>query len=391
MKKLNKDKVIKKESIRRADNDHFARTLLTAIGVGEENKLSSVELTDLMQQHKKGTQKKGGSFKKEVQRVLKKYTSDTPEEGLILTVVGRANYYCWSSDEDKAHELVKFEMSPERAFGLSFIETYLENILPPNIYNSLKADFHVADNVLKKTESNRKWLEKLDFNSSGLATFSSIEKASMPQDDVDKWQDIFEYTFKEHCFSANYPSIHDEYNRKLILSPQRITLFNNQLMLLAYEHGNETHDASIKFFEIKRLTNVEKSTENHHSLTEDEYTHRHKVKAICHTWVKQYFESVDFGSPIKFSTTKSDDCWLMEVTTQFPLHFDKSGRDDPFFFANYIGMFADSIKIIEPKFLFDEMQRRSKAIADLYDRNEEEKEFNIISSSPDNMAKRREA
>jgi hypothetical protein len=78
---------------------------------------------------------------------------------------------------------------------------------------------------------------------------------------------------------------------------------------------------------------------------------------------------------------------MLEVSTQFPLHFDQTGRSDPFFFANYVGMFADAIKIIEPAFLADEIKRRSQSIANLYCSEDDEETLRIIDSSPKNMTK----
>ncbi|WJG09570.1 hypothetical protein [Aliiglaciecola sp. LCG003] len=82
----------------------------------------------------------------------------------------------------------------------------------------------------------------------------------------------------------------------------------------------------------------------------------------------------------------SSDVWEIADAVLFPKHFKKQ-KPDGFYIANFLSMFADSIEVIEPTFLRDEMTRRSRALNQLYNHAEEDgKQISIIKQSPDAIA-----
>ena len=113
---------------------------------------------------------------------------------------------------------------------------------------------------------------------------------------------------------------------------------------------------------------------------------RHRFQARAHTWVKNYFDSVQLGDSGKVNIEQeNDDCWIISAEIDLPNHFNDPEKPDPFFFANFLGMFADSIEVLQPQCLRDEMARRAQQYFSLY-LDPDTDGTKVITSSPHDMA-----
>lgn len=355
----------------------FKSAIMRNIGVGEA---SAIKLTDLIKgrlsHYRRESQLDFSSFKKNCYRIVKSIEG----EGLSKIKKGNADYFYWETQEDKNAAIDQFDMSEERAFAFSFIKEYLPELIPPQIYQSLKTEFDKADEVLVNSEV-ADYLGKIDFNPMGYDMHSQLDHDFMSEKDIKVWQFVFDCTFNETCFSARYQSIHNNYDNKLLtLSPQRVVLLNQQLKVLAYEHLTKT----TKYFEIRKFSDVEKSNESFVEVKKANYECREKVSVICHSWVKSHFESISLANQAIFTKLEKEGCWQIEMELSFPVHFNRN-EPDPFFIANYLSGFADSIFVKEPEFLRREMQRRSTKISEAY--HNKICPESMVAESPDIMAK----
>ena len=365
----------------RTPNSEFKNAIVRSIDVGEYN---AIKLKDLIENRllsfRRDSQDSFESFKKNAYRIITSMLDDEGE-GLTRVKKGNAYFYYWASQKDKDDAVEQFEMSEERAFAFAFIKEYLPELIPPHIYKSLKTEFDKAEEVLEDLELT-KYLSKIDFNPMGYDMHSQLDHDFASKNELQTWQFVFDCTFSEASFSAKYRSIHDNYDStKLILSPQRIVLLNQQLKVLAYEHKTNT----TRYFEIRKLCEVKKSNEPFLEVKKAEYESREKFSAICHTWVKNHFESTSLANTAKFKKLATDDCWLMELELSFPHHFNRK-EPDPFFVANYLSGFSDSMVVIEPEFLKKEMQRRTSSLNLAYQDNKNAEK--VISISPYVMARK---
>lgn len=358
-------------------HSEFRNAIVRSIDVGEDK---AVKLKDLIENRlssfRKDTQSSFSSFKKNCYRIIQSIEG----EGLSKIKIGNAHCYYWETQEDKDAAIDQFEMSEERAFAFSFIREYLPELIPPHIYKSLKTEFDKAEEALENSELT-KYLSKIDFNPMGYDMHSQLDHDFGSREELQIWQFVFDCTFNEVCFSATYNSIHSSYDStQLVLSPQRIILLNQQLKVLAYEHKTKT----TRYFEIRKLNKVEKSREQFVEVKKADYESREKFSAICHTWVKSHFESTSLARNATFTKLDTKDCWLVEMELSFPMHFNRN-EPDPFFIANYLSGFSDSIIVNEPEFLRKEMRRRATSLAEAY--SNQIMPENAISESPHIMAK----
>ena len=362
----------------KSPNSEFRNAIVRSIDVGEDK---AVKLKDLIENrlssHRKDTQSSFSSFKKNCYRIIQSIEG----EGLSKIKIGNAHCYYWETQEDKDAAIDQFEMSEERAFAFSFIRKYLPELMPPHIYRSLKTEFDRANDALEDSKI-AEYLGKIDFNPLGYELYSELDQDYASEKELQIWQFVFDCTFNEVCFSATYNSIHNSYDStKLILSPQRIVLLNQQLKVLAYEHKTKT----TRYFEVRKLSKVEKSKEKFVEIKTADHESREKFSAICHTWVKSYFESTSLARNATFTELDTKDCWLMETTLSFPIHFNRN-EPDPFFIANYLSGFSDSLVVNKPEFLREEMQRRAASLAAAYSNKIAPEE--VILTSPHVMARK---
>ncbi|QTH63328.1 hypothetical protein J1N51_11385 [Psychrosphaera ytuae] len=356
---------------------------MRSIDVGEDK---AIKIKDLIENRlssfRKESQDSFDSFKKNASRIITSMLDDEGE-GLCRVKKGNAYWYYWTSQKDKDDAVEQFQMSEERAFAFAFIKEYLPELIPPHIFLALQTEFKKAEKVLDYSELT-KYLSKIDFNPMGYDMHSALDHESATIEERKAWQFVFDCTFNEECFSAKYRSIHDNYDyTPLILSPQRVVLLNQQLKVLAYEHKTKT----TRYFEIRKLCEVKKSNELFVAVKKVEYESREKFSAICHTWVKSHFESTSLNEKATFTKLETDNCWLVEMELSFPIHFNRK-EPDPFFIANYLSGFSDSIVVLEPKFLKNEMLRRTINLANAY--NEKCDVEALVNESPHLMARSKE-
>ena len=361
-----------------SSNSEFRNAIVRSIDVGEDKAVKIIDLIEnRLSSFRKDTQSSFSSFKKNCYRIIQSIEG----EGLSKIKIGNAHCYYWETQEDKDAAIDQFEMSEERAFAFLFIKKYLPELIPPHIYKSLKTEFDKAAEALEDSEL-AKYLSKIDFNPMGYDMHSQLDHDFGSREELQIWQFVFDCTFNEVCFSATYCSIHDNYDStQLVLSPQRIVLLNQQLKVLAYEHKSKT----TRYFEIRKLSKVEKSKEKFIEIKIADYESREKFSAICHTWVKSHFESTSLADKATFTKLDTNECWLVEMELSFPIHFNRN-EPDPFFIANYLNGFSDSIVVLEPEFLKQEIQRRIISLAEAYKNNGNPEE--VISVSPHVMAKK---
>lgn len=365
----------------KSSNSEFRNAIVRSIDVGEDK---AIKIKDLIENRlssfRKESQDSFDSFKKNASRIITSMLDDEGE-GLCRVKKGNAYWYYWTSQKDKDDAVEQFQMSEERAFAFAFIKEYLPELIPPHIFLALQTEFKRAEEVLDHSELT-KYLSKIDFNPMGYDMHSTLDHESATIEEQKAWQFVFDCTFEEKCFSANYQSIHKSFDAKeLILSPQRIVLLNQQLKVLAHEHNTNT----TRYFEISRLNNLAESDAAYTTKAKTEYEARHKLKAVCHHWVKRHFESTSLANKATFTKLYTKDCWLVELELSFPIHFNRKGPD-PFFIANYLSGFSDSIVVLEPEFLQREMLRRAKSLAQAYSNKVDSEE--IVSNSPHVMAKK---
>ena len=360
-------------------NSQFRNAIVRSIDVGEHR---AIKIKDLIENrlpsYRKESQDSFHSFKKNASRIITSMLGDNGE-GLSRVKKGNAYLYFWPSQQDKDAAIDQFKMTEERAFAFTFIKEYLPELVPPHIFSVLQTDFKKAEEILDQSELIH-YLSKIDFNPMGYDMHSALDHELATIEEQNLWQFVFDCTFKEKCFSAYYRSIHKNFDaKKLVLSPQRIVLLNHHLHVLAYEHGSHT----TRYFEISKLYRFTDSKDQFIKVNKTEYETRVKVSAICHTWVKRSFETTSLAHKSTFTKSGNDDCWLLEIDLNFPHHFNREGPD-PFFVANYLSGFSDSIVVLEPEFLKNEMKRRTSNLATVY--NDECDVETIVTSSPHVMA-----
>lgn len=363
----------------KSPNSEFRNAIVRSIDVGKDKAIKIKDLIETrLSSFRKETQDSFDSFKKNASRIITSMLDDEGE-GLCRFKKGNAYLYYWASQKDKEDAIDQFDMSEERAFAFAFIKEYLPELIPPHIFSVLQTEFTKAEEVLDHSELT-KYLSKIDFNPMGYDMHSALDHESATLEERKAWQFVFDCTFEEKCFSANYQSIHKSYDAKeLILSPQRIVLLNQNLKVLAHEHNTNT----TRYFEIGKLNDLTASKEQFIEVKKTEYETREKISAICHTWVKSNFEATSLADKATFTKLKTDDCWLVEMELSFPIHFNRK-EPDPFFIANYLSGFSDSIVVLQPEFLKKEMQRRTISLANAY--NEECDVEALVYESPHLMA-----
>ncbi|MAD74966.1 MAG: hypothetical protein CML20_09285 [Rheinheimera sp.] len=342
-------------------NSEFRNAIVRSIDVGKDKAIKIKDLIEnRLSSYRKESQDTFSSFKKNASRIITSMLDDEGE-GLCRVKKGNAYWYYWASQKDKDDAVEQFEMSEERAFAFAFIKEYLPELIPPHIFSVLQTEFTKAGEVLDHSDLT-KYLSKIDFNPMGYDMHSALDHESATVEERKAWQFVFDCTFEEKCFSANYKSIHKNFDAKeLIVSPQRIVLLNQHLKVLAFEHNtNKT-----RYFEIGKFSDLAGSKEQFIAVKKTDYESREKVSAICHTWVKSNFEATSLANKATFTKLKTDDCWLVEMELSFPIHFNRK-EPDPFFIANYLSGFSDSIVVLKPEFLKQEMQRRAASLVQAY-------------------------
>tara|TARA_B100000809_G_C15094574_1_gene514515 strand:+ start:165 stop:1418 length:1254 start_codon:yes stop_codon:yes gene_type:complete len=304
--------------------------------------------------------KKSVSAKKKIQRNM-----DTLIEslGTIDKVKrGQTYFYYWLSSESKNEARIGEGITNERllarAIVFSFIDEKFRDFFPPEIMSNLKSDLHEA---VTEHDIDGGIAGKMQFIPSGIDVWPSYDITERNPKD---WQLAYEALKGEFVIQVDYDSSIESETKLIHLSPQRVQYANHKVVLLCYVHESE----KVKAFEVSRLQNViEAKGHKFKTVNFNDIEKEHEFEAIVNVGVKNYFNSVVFGK--EFTSEPSiGGTWIIKAKIRVPEHFSESkkGQPDPFAIANYLSGFADSMEVIKPDFLREEMKRRADNISKLY-------------------------
>lgn len=340
------------------------------IPAGASNKITLNDIIEHQDFIIKREHQTTGDFKKNIIRELRFLIKtigkvhNSTQNKLVEEASGRGkpNYYYWSSFETKNIEINKEEISEERYFAramvFSFIDEHFRDFFPPDVMSRLEEDVNSAHDEFFDVNSIA---EKLNFIPSGIDVSPSYDISERNPKDRNL---VFEALKSESVIKAQYNSLHSSEVETWHLSPQCVEYANHKVFLLGYIH--ET--GKVKRFEIARLTNVTLSTDYRFKTVDFSAVQKeYEFEALVNKGVKNYFSSVLFGKDFSVKELH-DGTWLINSTISIPEHFskEKQGQPDPFSIANFLMSFADSIKVLKPDFLREEMKRRSLNQAKLY-------------------------
>ena len=285
--------------------------------------------------------------------------------------------YYWESSALKNVALGGEEISEERlmarAIAFQFVDEYLKEFLPPTIIKSLSDDLGEAKDDLKARSF---WRNKLQFHPSGFEVSPNPEITSGYEED---WNKAYDALNNQYVIEAEYETLHKGIMPKVVqLSLQKIQYVNHKVMVLAYVHEQNC----VKTFEVSRLRNIKGSVIHaYKQVNYDDYEKNYEFEARVNVSVKDYFKSVRFGHSFKAPEHERQESWIIKATIKVPDHFskDKEGPD-PFAIANFLSGFADSMEVIKPDFLREEMKRRVDNLSKLYSANYDS--IPIINKSP---------
>lgn len=283
--------------------------------------------------------------------------------GTIVKVKRDQTYfYYWLSCESKNEALIGEGITNERllarAIVFSFIDEKFRDFFPPEIMSNLKSDLHEA---VTEHDIDGGIAGKMQFIPSGIDVWPSYDITERNPKD---WQLAYEALKDEFVIQVDYDSLHESETKLIHLSPQRVQYANHKVILLCYVHESE----KVKAFEVSRLQNViEAKGHKFKTVNFNDIEKEHEFEAIVNVGVKNYFNSVVFGREFT-NKPLADGTWVIKAKVQVPEHFSESkkGQPDPFAIANFLSAFSDSMEVIQPDFLREEMKRRADNVAKLY-------------------------
>jgi hypothetical protein len=286
--------------------------------------------------------------------------------------------YYWESSALKNVALGREEISEERlmarAIAFQFVDEYLKEFLPPSIIKSLSDDLGEAKDDLKTRDF---WRNKLQFHPSGFEVRPNPEIVIGYEDD---WNQAYEALNKQYVIKVEYRTLHEGIMPEVVhLSLQKIQYVNHKVKVLAYVHEQDC----VKTFEVARLRNIERSViHSFKQVDYDNYEKDYEFEARVNVGVKDYFNSVNFGHNFQEPVKEYNDSWIIKATIKVPEHFskDKKGQPDPFDIANFLSGCGDSMEVIKPDFLREEMKRRADNLSKLY--SDKYNSIPIINKSP---------
>jgi predicted DNA-binding transcriptional regulator YafY len=353
------------------------------IGIGNANSTTIKSICDVLAPNYQRAEIRGDSFNKEITRICRRISKNVNdieiETGLfVVSSRGKPTVCFWSDEETKTDFLSNFVMTETRALALVLVDEHIRDVLPSQYTDKLQKDIDTAYQLL--AQDDNRLLDLIDFSPYGfqLSACPKIES----NDFKEKTNTILNALLNKKPLKFTYRSIHPEYNQPfLIASPLKLQLLNHRLQMLAHVHKEH----GVKRFDIGRITNLE-IEHGHDYISADlaALEQKHVFVARCHTWVKDYFISVRFGGQAQFKQI-ADDVWEFTDHVTFPVHF-KYNKPDSFYIANFLSMFADSIEVLEPAFLRNEMVRRSESLNKIYSGTDEQHNIGLITESPHNIA-----
>lgn len=354
------------------------------VRVGEANKITLAEIINHADFCLKTEHIAQADFNKAIRREiayliqLHGKAEDLNENKLIEVQAKRGNGHCyfWFNEESKNEAINGEGISDDRFFAraivFSFIEENLREFFPPEIMANLKNDLNKARN---EEDLLGGIAGKMQFIPSGIDVWPTH---GIDERNPDDWNLAYQALKEEFVIKADYKSLHNSESEQFILSPQRVQYANHKVVLLCYVHGSNT----VKPFEVSRLLNVTKVRKyKFKHVNFDDIEKEYEFEAIVNVGVKDYFKSVKFGRGFKAKLSVGG-TWLINATIKVPDHFskEKQGKPDPFYIANFLSGFADSMEVIKPDFLREEMKRRAGNLAKLYAKNQES--VKVINKSP---------
>jgi predicted DNA-binding transcriptional regulator YafY len=359
--------------------------IASTVPVGHNNRITIGNIVRALSSSFQGN-KNDPAFKKEIERCCNKIRKDYKnEEGVGLVKVARKGlqtHYYWADEDDKHASIELFTITRPRALAMFLVKEHISDILPASFLSALSSDFKLAEAKLKN--DGVRLSDVLDYSPFGFSMVKA-EQTSSPETEA-IFNVVFESLLSHTVIKIGYRSIHPEYaSQGMYVSGQKLRYLNSNLQLLAYEHASK----STKHFALSKITSIELAGDIPFvKLATSEYESEHTLKIRCHTWVKDSFESSRLGSHLT-TVYLDNDVWELSDSVKFPVHFNNR-RPDGFYIANFLSMFADSVEVLAPSFLRDEMHRRSCALNSLYSKTNSasvNERLEIVSNSPHNIAK----
>lgn len=348
------------------------------IGVGIEQKRQASEVVDQLRGYRREGQSQD-AFKKEIERLCKRIAQESADgetnSGLLrLAVNGLPTYYYWSDTDDKYNYVEKFTITTPRAFALNFVRQHIAAILPKSLFSQLEEDFLLAENKLKHQGINLP--DVLDFSPFGISiTGNSVKPHTFDTEAVNL---VFEAIVKHNVIQFAYDSIHSGYTGTTLISPQKLRFLSGQIQVLGFVHA----DSRLKHFALQKMKEVSTvKGKPFHKVKLAKYQNQRTLVVRCHTWVKDILTESHPGASWQAKKI-TPSIWQLSVGITIPKHFQKD-EDDCFYIANYLSMFGDSILILAPSSVQQEMNRRSSKMAQLYnDNTPDESALSILTQSP---------
>ncbi|GEM_PF-3430876 len=348
------------------------------IGVGGDRKTRVSDVVAQLWGYRRQEQS-DDAFKKDVERLCKRISDESADDveqtGLIrLAANGCPTYYYWSDADSQLDFIEKFTITTPRAFALNFLKQHVAAILPKSLFSQLDEDFLLAERKLKYQGINLS--DILDFSPFGLSMPGGNDSA--PVFDTDAVNVVFEAIVKQQNITFSYDSIHSGYSGDLLISPQKLRFLSGQIQVLGLVHA----DQRLKHFALRKMQNVVSVTDTDFIAVKlTDYQHQRKLVIRCHGWVKDILTESQQGTQWQVSKVNAT-VWQLATQIAMPKHF-QSDNDDCFYIANYLSMFADSLQVLEPASVKQEMQRRIRKQASLYDAGTSEAEaLTVLTNSP---------
>lgn len=310
---------------------------------------------------------------KMINRILTKW-ADQFEYEFIKERVGRENRFYWLSEEDRNKHFSRFsslEMAESQAVGFYLLQTHLADALPPKFKRELESRFEIAKNeVLDNSEwlnIAEDWKDKISVDPLGF----KLHEVSTSDKEYDA---IFDALEKKQVLKASYNSIHDELNEKgemvssdsfqeVVFSPQQIRLQNLQLSVLALIHEPDK-EPFFKSLVLARLKNVNVDESGIAYVRKQPKTFSEVLVLKVHTGMKNYFEQAKLATTQKIEHIE-DDTWKIEARIELPQHFRHDGSDY-FYLCNLLSSYAESVEVVSPVYIRDEMKRRVVKLHHMY-------------------------
>jgi predicted DNA-binding transcriptional regulator YafY len=355
--------------------------LASLIEIGHEKKKRVSSLIEALG----GKYQEGKSvtaFKKEIERICAKMHDSCFDEedgtGLIrVSGKGTSTEYYWSDAQEKNASIEYFTITKPRALALFLVKQHIADILPVSYLSALEDDFKKAQKRLD--EDGIKLDEVLEYSPFGLSLDKSHANMQCNTHIIDT---VFEALLSQKVLILDYHSIHAEYSQTAMeVSPQKLRYLNNQLQLLAHVHKT----GAVKHFNLAKIGQIEiANAKEFIKLDASVFEAQYVLRLRCHSWVKDFFTSTRLGANLSIRLVSSN-VWELTDRVAFPKHF-RGDKPDGFYVANFLSMFSDSIEVLEPSFLRNEMQRRSASLNRLYSDTSDAIRCGILSDSPEDMA-----